>query len=459
MINPTLEICHLANEISCSKISKNIINKSKLLLKDGLGVMLAGMKHPTIKLLSEHIKELECKPVSPIYGYNFSSSPQEAAFINGAATHVLDFEPMFNPPTHVVSPILSGILALAYYDNREFNGEKFLEAFIAGVQFQADLRKAAHVSDHIANKNKNHFPFQKQGFHPPGTVGALGSALASGIWIGLNNEQLSMALGISASRSSGIAGNIGTMTKSSHCGHAARVGVESALLARRGFTASLDTIGGPSGWGDVYGGKGFDINMLKKGMSLINCFDDPGFAFKKWPTHTAMQIAINSAIPLYKSDYIPKKVEIATPIFKYCNRPFPKDSDDARFSFQYNVALGILDGQVDFDSYTSNRLNSNDMTTLLSRISLTMDSNIISDFNEMEVKIILDDGRSSESDRWPGHWKSPASEIELKNKFIKCASQLYNKENTELLNDSLDNIESISSFKKTLSILGKMVTS
>jgi len=459
MSNPTLEICSLAKEIKYSKIPKNIELKSKQLLMDGMGVMLAGMNHPTIKILSKHIKELACKPVSPVFGHGFGTSPQEAAFINGAATHVLDFEPMFNPPTHVVSPILSGLLALSYYEESEFNGEKFIESFIAGVQFQADLRKAAHISDHIANTNKNHFPFQKQGFHPPGTVGALGSALAAGLWLDLDENQLAMALGISASRSSGIAGNIGTMTKSSHCGHASRVGVESALLAKRGFTASLNTIGGPSGWGDVYGGEEFNIELLKKGMVSLNCFEDPGFAFKKWPTHTAMQIAINAAIPLYKKDYIPEKVEIASPIFKYCNRPFPKDSDDARFSFQYNVALGILDGHVDFDSYTNSRLNSDDMNTLLNRISLTMDSNIVSNFNEMEVKIILNDGRYSESDRWPGHWKSPASDMELENKFISCVSQLYDVELGNRIAKNLKNIEMATNLKELLYSLNKTETS
>ncbi len=452
----TLEICRQARRIDISDIPPSTVAVAKNLIRDGLGVMIAGMKHSTINMLAEHVKELGCKAVSPVYGYGFSTAPQEAAFVNGAATHVLDFEPMFSPPTHVVSPILAGLLALAHEDHEKADGEKFLKAFIAGVQLQADLRKAAKYHDAQAAKEKRHFPFQKQGFHPPGTVGALGSALGAGLWLGLDEEQLSMAIGIAASRSSGLAGNIGTMTKSTHCGHASRVGVESALLAKKGFTASIATFEGASGWGQVYGGDYFDRAILLHGMTELNCFVDPGFAFKKWPAHTAMQVAIEASIPLFKDGWMPEFVRISSPIFKYCNRPSPRDSDECRFSFQYNVALGILDGNVNFSSYTNERLHKEDMQTLLRRITLDMDPEIETTFGKMEVKIVLNDGRSSSSDRWPGHWKSPATDEGLQNKFKSCAGQLYSSNETVALSDCLLNIETEDNFQSLLSILSSV---
>lgn len=452
-IPTTREICQKAKLITLSNISDQPALVAKNLILDGIGVMIAGMSHPTINILSDHVKGLGCKSISPIYGQGFKTSPQEAAFVNGAATHVLDFEPMFLPPTHVVSPVLAGLLALAHSDADNASGEKFLTAFIAGVQLQADLRKAAKQHDASASHEKRHFPFQKQGFHPPGTVGALGSALTSGLWLGLSQDELAMAIGIAASRSSGLAGNIGTMTKSTHCGHASRVGVESALLAKKGFTASVATFEGASGWGQVYGGDYFDRELLLKGMSALDCFSDPGFAFKKWPAHTAMQVAIDAAILLYRNGEVPKRVRISSPVFKYCDRPNPIDSDACRFSFQYNVALGILDGFVDFDSYTEERLNREDMQTLLKRITLDMDPNIQSTFGTMEIKIELDDARKSLSDRWSGHWKSPASQDELKDKFRRCTGSLLGEKNSEKIADKIMRLEQGNNLQSILSIL------
>lgn len=59
-----------------------------------------------------------------------------------------------------------------------------------------------------ATTTARHFPFPKQGFHPPGIVGPLGSALAAAVWLQLDDSQTAMALGIASSGSDGLAGNI-----------------------------------------------------------------------------------------------------------------------------------------------------------------------------------------------------------------------------------------------------------
>ena len=56
--------------------------------------------------------------------------------------------------------------------------------------------------------------------------------------LGLDSQQMRMALGIAASRAETVSANTGTMTKSTHCGNAGRMGMEAALLAEKGFTAN-----------------------------------------------------------------------------------------------------------------------------------------------------------------------------------------------------------------------------
>jgi len=415
------------------------------LLRDGLGVLLAGLPHPNLDILKEHARIQGCAPVSPIPGTDLSTSPQEAAFILGTAIHVLDFEPMFHPPTHAVSPVLGALAALIHLKDvpppasEQSAGDRLLSAFAAGIQLQADLRTAAQASDLAERTEVRHFPFQKQGFHPPGTAGVLGSALASALWLGLDSRQTAMALGIAASRAAGIAGNIGTMTKATHCGNAARAGVESALLARLGLTASDITLEGPGGWGEVFGGPAFDHSRLVQGMAALDCFTQPGFAFKHWPAHTAMQVAIVAALKLHAPGIpLPEHIHIQAPRFNYCNRPFPRDSDEARFSFQFNVVQALLDGRVDFSSFTDESVRRPEIHALLDRTTLELCDDIPADFTRMEVRIRLSDGRESRSDRWPGHWKAPASQALLREKFVNCARRIGSEEETAGLLDALE---------------------
>ena len=443
-----------AYHINIETIEKTTLTKAINLVRDGLGVLISGISHDTVKILAEHFKPQEPKTGIKVIGHNLNANLPEAAFMYGCAIHSMDFEPMFLPPTHAISPVLSPLIAIA--QSREIDGKTFLKAFMAGIQIEAGLRIGAKISDNEAADNKNHFPFEKQGFHPPGTVGPLGAALASSIALGLTEDECIMALGYAASRSSGISGNIGTMTKATHCGNAARSGLEAAMLAARGLTSSKEIIETGSGWAQVFGGYSFNHKALTEGMEEISCFASPGFAIKKWPAHTAMQIAINGALQLHKFDHRKGKIEIRVPIFKYCNRPHPNSPDETRFSFQYNVAISLIDGFVNANSFCNTKLNSEVVQDYLKRIELNMDSTIPRDFGKMKVIIKLGNGMEVLSNSWPGHWKTPMTEEELSLKFDSCCSEYLEKPQIKQCEKRIKNIpksRNINDLIKTLESL------
>jgi aconitate decarboxylase len=438
----TREVVEAAYAIRYEELSDDLRLNIRNLIVDGMGVLLEGWRHPNVQIVVDHLREHGAIQHSLLPAHEFSTTIPDAAFVHGIAIHVMDFEPMFDPPTHVVSPVLGALVALALADDSSTNPQadalRFLNAFTAGIELQADLRTAALIDDNDARVHENFFPFQKQGFHPPGTVGVMGSALAASIWLGLTHEQACMALGMAASRAGGIAGNIGTMTKAAHSGNAARAGVECALLAQRGFTASAHTLEEAGGWGDVFGGDFFDRQQLVSGMKSLRCFSNPGFAFKHWPAHTAMQVAIHAALPLHvPGEGFDGEIHIEAPVFKYCDRPSPESSDACRFSFQFNVVQAILDGKVTPDSFSDEQLNRADIRQLLQRTHLEMQHDIPADFTKMEVRVKLSDGRSSVSDRWPGHWKLPASQDQLSEKFLGCAAFMFNEEKSRNLLDAM----------------------
>lgn len=434
----TKELVNLAYKINVKELDKGISRISKNLIRDGIGVLLAGIDHPTVKIITSYLEGSQPENGVKIIGHKLKCNLPDTAFVYGCAIHSMDYEPMFLPPTHAVSPVLAPLLAIA--QKEDLDGNTFLKAFIAGIQFEAGLRIATKISDNEAADNKSHFPFEKKGFHPPGTVGTLGSALASSIALGLSEEQCTMAIGYAASRSSGISGNIGTMTKATHCGNAARSGLEAALLTAHGLTSSKCIIETGSGWAEVFGGPSFNYNSLLSGMEQLSCFQKPGFAFKKWPSHTAMQIAINGALKLNKGNHSNGEIKVSVPVFNYCNRPNPVDSNDARFSFQYNIAIALVDGNLNSESFTEEKLHSPIIRDYLSRIKLNLCPEIPRDFGQMHIIIETESGEKVISDNWPGHWKTPMTDKEMSLKFESCCSRFWSKDETLIHENFILNI-------------------
>lgn len=443
-----------ASALNITKIDKEKIIISKKLLRDGIGVLLLGMRHETTASLINYFRENEVPNGIPVLNSSLNLNMRDTAFIYGCAIHSMDFEPMFLPPTHVVSPILSPILALA--QSGFGSGKLFLTSFMVGVQFEADLRKAAMNSDTKAAQMENHFPFERRGFHPPGTVGPLGSALASSLMLNNTLDKTVQSIGIAASRSSGLSGNIGTKTKALHCGLAARSGLESSALAKAGITSSKTIIETSGGWGEVFGGEFFDYNQLIKGMNLMECFLKPGFAFKKWPAHTAMQVTINTALKLCSIGTECFPITISAPVFKYCDRPFPIDGDEARFSFQYNAVLAILDGKIDNSSYSEQKLNSKPVQNALMSVKLILDSTIPKDFGQMHIVIETNDGHTAKSNTWPGHWSTPMTEEEHLDKFYQCTKSYWTKSKAKQISDHIMSIEKVDNFKILMNELNSL---
>ena len=242
-------------------IPPDVIEAAKVVILDGIGVMLAGSREEPAKIVADYVRDMGGNPLCSVYGHGFSTSPVMAAFANGVAGHVLDYEVMWHPPTHPTSPTLPPILALA--EMHSVSGQDVLAALVVGFEVQGRIRLASAGVD-------------LHGFHPPGLVGVLGSAAASARLLGLDSRKTRMALAISASRAGTLAANIGTMTKSTHCGNAGRMGLESALLASRGFTGNEEIMEHPAGYASVLFGEDFDLQAVTEGFGSPYRLVDPG---------------------------------------------------------------------------------------------------------------------------------------------------------------------------------------
>ena len=422
----TAELCDKIVATGWDDLSEEAIQRTRRIMLDGIAVAVAGtIQEEAPEVLAKHVRNLGGTPTSTVINFGFKTSPVEAAYVNGAAMHVLDFEPMWQPANHQVSTTLPAVLALA--EQRQSNGRDCLTAMVKGIEIMGWVREASHQDD-----------IKTVRFHPPGLVGPLGAAIASSHMIGLDVEKLRCAVGIVASRAGSILANVGTMSKSTNCGHAVSEGVDAALLAECGFTANPDVIEHPRGYVASYFDERFKLEeLLNYGPPFR--VTSPGYAIKMFPSQFGTHFVITAGLDLREKIGDPARIErvkLTTPMMAYIDRPCPEDGLDGKFSWQYTTACALLDGKVVMDSFTNDRRFSDDMEAMLGRIDVEMRDDITGNFDEMYVlaEATLSDGTtvSTRCDGPRGKWGTPP--IPEEDHLVKvrdCLALKYDEEDRE----------------------------
>lgn len=158
-----------------------------------------------------------------------------AALVNGATSHALDYDDThFAHVGHLSVAIYPAALAVA--EGTGAKGLAVMEAFLVGAEVAIRVGLAL---------GRGHYD---AGFHQTATAGAFGAAVAAGRLLGLDRVGMRVALGLCATRASGLKCQFGTMGKPYNAGVAAANGVEAAQLAMLGFSAPDDGVFGPQGF-------------------------------------------------------------------------------------------------------------------------------------------------------------------------------------------------------------------
>lgn len=378
----TAAICEAFAGLDAASVPPEAVAAADRLALDGLAVALAGSLEASPRILAEDAGTSEPGPCALI-GSHLRVAPIAAARVNGAAMHVLDYEAMWSPANHATSTTLPAVLACAELTGAD--GLEVIVALIKGCEMQARLRTASKVYEPRAF-----------GFHPPGLVGPMGAAVAAGHLLGLDAGQLRHALGIAASQCGSLLANVGSMTKSLHCGHAAACGLHAALLAARGFTANPDVIEARHGYAEVVIGELDGTVLMEVGRPFM--LVEPGYALKMFPCQYGTHFAITAALALAARIDGPasiRRVKIESPAMDYVDRPAPATGLEGKFSFQYTVALALLDGWVGIDSFTDERRRRPDIEDMLGRVTLYQNQELPAAFETMHVDVVveLSDGR------------------------------------------------------------------
>ena len=435
-------------DIRYDTLPKDAVEMAKAVTLDGLAVTLAGSTEPLGlgRISIEYVKAMGGAPQASVIAGGFKTSMQEAAYANGTMAHALDYDNTWYPLNHPTSPTLPAILAVA--ENAGLSGRKVIEAIAVAFEVQGRLRLAATGME------------TGSGFHKPGMTGTFGATAGVARALDLDKRQTLMALGLAGSRAGSISINTGTMTKSSHSGHAARMGVECAVLAKMGWTASADVFG-PKGFFDTFLGGRAEPHLLVEGFARPLRMIDPGVGFKKHPSNYFTHRGIDAALALREEDgVVPSQiesVEVVFPRFDYVNRPFPETGLDGKFSVQYTTAVALLDGEVTVDSFTNERRFAADVQALLPRVALKIDDAIPNDFDRMHVivSVTLKDGsrHSKRVDRLSGWIGAPLTRDQRLKKYYSCVRRVIEPKAADRVVELVEKLDELADVREIMEIV------
>ena len=288
-VNATEQIARFIANTRYEDIPRPVLDATRTIILDGVANVLAGSTQPVLEHIRRYVDRLGGRPECTVVGSPSRTNPPLAAFANGAAMHVLDYEPQGIPSTHGTSTLLPGILALAEVNGA--SGRAVVTAFAVGWEVQQRIAMAARNAE-------------SRPFHPPGIYGPPACASACAKLLGLDEHKVRMALGIAASRTGGLFANNGTMTKSTHPGNAGRMGVEAALLAADGFTANDSIFETLRGYVETLFGDDFEWDALLGGLGEQWNLQQHGFNIKRYPAQIGMQWATESVVLLREKNGI-----------------------------------------------------------------------------------------------------------------------------------------------------------
>ena len=158
------------------------VEAAKGAIIDCLGCMLAGSVEPLADVLCEYVRSTGGSPRSSVVGRGFKTSSPEAALVNGAMGHALDYDDitraMKGHPSVVLLPA-----ALALAEEEDATGQDLLLSYMLGFEVACSVGVSVSAAYH-----------DDLGWHPTGPLGALGAAAAASRILRLDQEQTAMAV-------------------------------------------------------------------------------------------------------------------------------------------------------------------------------------------------------------------------------------------------------------------------
>lgn len=433
------ETRELAEDIISTRfadVPDDTLEHAKRAIRDYVGVALYGSHHAVGERLSRFVADQSAGRESTVIGRGRASATG-AALANGTFGHAIDYDDTFESIVlHPTSPVFAAALAAA--ERVDASGPDLLTGYIVGCE-------AAYRIGH--STYPEHY---RNGWHATGTIGSFGAAAAAGSIMDLDTDPMRRALGISASGSSSLKKNFGSMTKPLHAGRAAETGLQAAILAADGFSADADILEGPIGYGAVMTvDGGYDPAVLVEPTDRWAVLD---IGFKPYPsgviTHAAMD-ALRSIVidrDLAVADVESVTVTLDDAASEMLIHSNPEDALQAKFSIEFCLAAILRERTAGIHEFTDEYVGQPETRAAMATVKRAFESNLFgADYAGYGARVVVEttDGETvtAEEKHAPGSPTNPVSDDRLVAKFRECVGAVVDGETTDRLLAATDELD------------------
>lgn len=461
------ELARFAITTGSGPLRDDVARSVRQRVLDVLGLCVAAYRLPTSAAAVGYVAEQGGRPEACAVGVETELPAAQAAFANGVLAHSLDYDDTHLPSVlHPSAAVVPAALAAA--QAREADGAATTAAIAVGLEIAVRLGMAGYDTT-LGNS-----VFFEHGQHATSICGAMGGAAAAAMLMGLGEEGVLHALGITASFASGIieANRTGGTVKRLHCGWAAHSAVTAASLVERGFTGPPTVLEGRFGFFEAFLRGEADPSAVLDGLG--ERWEVPGIFFKPYPanhfTHTAIDagIALRArGLPLDRIERIELRVPSA--VIRTIGQPIekkraPETGYQAQFSGPYAVVAGLIGGSglgVGLDDFTDELARDPARRALMARVDVVPDERCDKIYPYQFpaiVRVWTDDGRewTEEVLANRGGSERPLSDDELARKFHDNVAGRLPEETARTVYDLVSRLDRLPGVADILRPLGRL---
>lgn len=285
-MDETRQLASFVADTGFDHLPVTVVERIKTYVLDCIACGFIGSPQPWAGIVADMVHEVGGAGDASMFMLPWKAPTSQAALVNGVMIGGFESEHVGHV-SHPAGTVFPAALAIAERDH--LSGKQFLTALAVGYEVVCRIGDAQTGAVEV-----------ERGFHNPAANGPFSAAAAVGKLLELDAETIANALGIAGSSSGGLVEYAwhGEMTKRLHLGRASQLGLESALLAQRGFTGPTTIIEGPYGYLHAFSPSP-KVETLLEGLGTD--WRMQVLTIKAYPCHVTSQ-AVVAAIQAFKRD-------------------------------------------------------------------------------------------------------------------------------------------------------------
>jgi 2-methylcitrate dehydratase PrpD len=432
-------------------LPEEVVEKAKHHILDTFAAMISGSDLPPARAAFQFARDFTTDKTATIVASKMTSSPLEAAFVNGMLAHSdeTDDSNEFSQ-SHPGCAVVPATLAAG--EKFGIDGARFLRAVTLGYDIgprmtisfgSIEFRNTSHKSTHAISS-------------------IFGAAAAAGSAANLNPQQMRWMLDYTAQQSSGI----GAWNRDTE--HIEKAFVFAGMTARSGVTAALVVHAGFNGIDDIFSGVDNYFQAYAPNANPAELVDKLGERYeitrtniKKWTVGSPIQAPLDAMYNILKKRTVdPDDVKSVVVRLAHTEARVVDNREMPDICLQHMVAVMLMDKTASFRAaHDKARMKDPAVLRVRAKVQLVPSDELerLEPARQAIVEITLNDGTVL-SDRVTavrGTVDNPMTRDEVVQKCRDLVEPVLGKENCSNLVDKILGIEKVKDIRELRSVLQK----